>query len=559
MAFERAAVAVACLTTLVSFSSDADRVASITSKYEGLGATAIHIGHLQELWDANMSAFGANLSGLTVQNGLPASGSIQHYPLGLSFAGDSKKYMVSAFVSDYSGTGSVGIAVNGTSVASRTKSGRVVAYLPTHSAGVVSVFTGTANTANFSQIEVRELEDITKARMFTGDMNGIYGPTPAFILDGVPLTAIKSTGRTHLMASHALAEPVLTRRVNFINAASEDLTTADWTKGTGVTIAGGLFAGPGGDGPAWSQRVNYDGSGAAGGMRFETGINTALEPPKLNETLKAGIFLRADTPITVSFSGNVVAGAAHDINVTTAWQWFESTGVGDGVTAGKVSISSQAGSNAAFSLYFGGADLRNESFFTAPRYQAIYSLSGYDDSPAFPLRIRFKPSGGVLQAFVTTTDFVTPSVMDFAGQEQAKVTSYQVIRPHKLTAAAMGLFIGHGGLGASSWSLEVPTVDGNEVGIRAQLVGSAVRADQSVVAKRMLLKASAQETNTILERDHSVVTDTAVDLGVGNFSDANLYIGGATGYDYHGEWYGGTIIGGILTPTELEVFTNYYQ
>jgi hypothetical protein len=102
-------------------------------------------------------ARGAELVTSPTITGNPANGSTQTYSTGAVITA-GKTYEISADVSGYSGSGTVGFSSTAIGVAyTATGNGRVGGIKTAAANGTISMFTGAANTANFSNISVKEI------------------------------------------------------------------------------------------------------------------------------------------------------------------------------------------------------------------------------------------------------------------------------------------------------------------------------------------------------------------------------------------------------------------
>ena len=132
---------------------------------------------------------------------------------------------------------------------------------------------------------------------------------------------------------------------------SEQFDNAAWALTTGTSVTPNSMIAP--DGSLSADTITYDGSGTTAGYRIYNGIGTGVaEMP-----YTASIYLKANSPVTVILSGNVSAGGPVTCNLTTSWQRFNTSGVGNGIGSLQVLIYSNTANNTPFTIYAWGAQI----------------------------------------------------------------------------------------------------------------------------------------------------------------------------------------------------------
>jgi hypothetical protein len=144
---------------------------------------------------------GVELATNTSITGNPATGSVQTYSTGASVV-SGKTYQISADVTGYSGTGNVGFASTGIGVAYSIFGNGHISGIKTATANAtVSMFTNTANTANFSNISVKEITGSHASQATAGSrpIDTAYGASVGMLFDGIDdglATAVGGGGTT---------------------------------------------------------------------------------------------------------------------------------------------------------------------------------------------------------------------------------------------------------------------------------------------------------------------------------------------------------------------------
>ena len=157
---------------------------------------------------------------------------------------------------------------------------------------------------------------------------------------------------------------------------SEDF--ALWSKTTGVTVYPFSSLGP--DGVSMAAKITYDGTGTVGSYRiygsgFSYGLNSTLG---VNYT--ASIWLRADSPTTIRLYGNGVAGGYLTIVLTTYWQRYSVSGVGNNLSVPQLLIYSNDNDNTPISWYMYGGQI--ELAATAGTYSPTPATTMFWNPPA---------------------------------------------------------------------------------------------------------------------------------------------------------------------------------
>ena len=140
---------------------------------------------------------------------------------------------------------------------------------------------------------------------------------------------------------------------------SQAFDNAYWTKTTGVTVTANAAVSPAGDMTA--DRVSYDGTGSSGSYRIWKNVISAGSTV-VGDPYVCSIWMKADTPTTVRIYGNGAGGGFVTCNLTTSWQRFETSGVGNGTSAVQLLVYSASGDNAPFDIYLWGAQVEEAAF-----------------------------------------------------------------------------------------------------------------------------------------------------------------------------------------------------
>jgi hypothetical protein len=192
-----------------------------------------------------------------------------------------------------------------------------------------------------------------------------------------------------------------------IVAWSEDYTQAVWIKGTGVTVTPNATAAP--DGSLTADLVTYDGSDIARSSpqnRMQQNLSYFGSGTSVNgQSYTLSVWLRGDSPQTVRLHGNAISSVL--CNVTTTWQRFSVTGVGNG-SLSLIAILQDV-SNAPFSVYTWG--FQYETNATATNYAKTMSQGGTGPS-ALSSKARknfLSQSAGFDQSPWTASAAVTPN------------------------------------------------------------------------------------------------------------------------------------------------------
>jgi hypothetical protein len=128
-----------------------------------------------------------------------------------------------------------------------------------------------------------------------------------------------------------------------LNLYSEQMDNAYYTKTTGTTVTANNAANPI-DGALTADTINYDGTGTSGSYRiYSSPVATSLSGYEYTWS----VWLRCATPTTFILSNN---RASTSVNVTSTWQRFSVTGIGNGSSAIQTLIYSNSGNNSPFVL-----------------------------------------------------------------------------------------------------------------------------------------------------------------------------------------------------------------
>lgn len=167
-------------------------------------------------------------------------------------------------------------------------------------------------------------------------------------------------------------------RTNYV-WPSNNLASGNWNTTTGATLAAGSNLAP--DGSSSAGTLSYSGSGTVGNYRAYITPTGALATPALGQSATVSIWVRAASTVTLRLWANL--GVPVPMNVTTSWQRFSVTVVGDGSTGLQLLVMSDVASNAAFTVQMWGAQAENNvapgSYIpttTAPVSVTDYTLDG---------------------------------------------------------------------------------------------------------------------------------------------------------------------------------------
>jgi hypothetical protein len=168
---------------------------------ENTGLTVGAIGSSVGLLIDERQTIGSELATNTSITGNPASGSTQTYSTGAAITG-GKTYQISADVTGYSGTGTVGFASTAIGAAYTISANGHLSGIKTAAAGgTISMFTSAANTCNFSNISVKEITGSHASQSTAGSrpIDTAYGSYVGALFDGVDdglATAVGGGGST---------------------------------------------------------------------------------------------------------------------------------------------------------------------------------------------------------------------------------------------------------------------------------------------------------------------------------------------------------------------------
>jgi hypothetical protein len=315
----------------------------------------------------------------------------------------------------------------------------------------------------------------------------------------------------HATQATTASKPVLTARYNLLRY-TEQFDNALWSKTTGVTVPATTETAP--DGTATADRIVYDGSGAAGGVRFSQ--NTSAIQAN-GAGVITSVWLKASAPVTLRIGDN---RAYSTINVTTAWQRFSITTTWDGVSNLIPLVSSPVADNTAFTLYAWGADCRTsaDAALSIPAYQRVTDASNYDTS-GFPCFLRFDGFD----------DSLSTAAIDFTATD--KMTAVAGVT--KLSDAAAGVVCELSATISAnngSFFLVAPAAANASYGFAskgtAQATASSISA--AFAAPHAAAVAGAADIagdSTSLRVNGAVASTSAGDQGTGNFGSHVLNIG----------------------------------
>lgn len=142
-----------------------------------------------------------------------------------------------------------------------------------------------------------------------------------------------------------------TRRTGNLLSNPEALNL--WTSGfePGTSVTANSTAAP--DGTTTADTVTYVGGGTANGIRIYSGLGVASV---LGLPYTGSIYLKANTgATTLELDGNL--GTRARVDLTSSWQRFSVSGLGDGAGFPQVVLRNAPGSNAVFSVYAWGGNI----------------------------------------------------------------------------------------------------------------------------------------------------------------------------------------------------------
>jgi hypothetical protein len=163
---------------------------------ENTGLTPGVVGSAVGLLIDERQTIGVELATNTSITGNAANGSIQSYSTGAVITG-GKTYQISADVTGYFGSGTVGFSSTAIGAAYTVTANVHISGIKTAAAnGTVSVFTGSANTANFSNISVKEVTGSHASQSVTSSrpVDTAYGSYIGLLFDGLDDTLTTSVG-----------------------------------------------------------------------------------------------------------------------------------------------------------------------------------------------------------------------------------------------------------------------------------------------------------------------------------------------------------------------------
>tara|TARA_R110000868_G_scaffold406858_1_gene687625 strand:- start:1030 stop:2682 length:1653 start_codon:yes stop_codon:yes gene_type:complete len=168
------------------------------------------------------------------------------------------------------------------------------------------------------------------------------------------LTFTRSNDTATRVGPDGLIEKVRTN----VALYSEDFSNGVYTKTTGVSVTANNAANPI-DGALTADTIIYDGSGGGASYRI---YSSPVAPSAVGVPYTWSVYLRSATPITVLLNPNIAA--AIQINVTSTWQRFSVSGVGNGGSSVQTLIYSNYGDNAAFQLEAFGTQVETSDIAT---------------------------------------------------------------------------------------------------------------------------------------------------------------------------------------------------
>ena len=153
------------------------------------------------------------------------------------------------------------------------------------------------------------------------------------------LAFTRSNDTATRIAENGLIEKVRTN----LNLYSEQMDNAYYTKTTGTTVTANNAANPI-DGALTADTINYDGTGTSGSYRiYSSPVLTSISGYEYTWS----VWLRCATPTTFILNNN---RASTSVNVTSTWQRFSVTGIGNGSSSIQTLIYSNSGNNSPFAL-----------------------------------------------------------------------------------------------------------------------------------------------------------------------------------------------------------------
>lgn len=157
---------------------------------------------------------------------------------------------------------------------------------------------------------------------------------------------------------------------------SQAFDDGGWTKNTGVTVPSTTITDP--QGGTTAESIAYDGTGTTGSSRiYRVGI---VSPSVAGIVYAYSVWLKVPTTTTtVQIHSNLTNFTA--CVVTTAWQRFTVLGTGDGSTSIIVSIYSNTGDNAAWTIHAWGAQVELGATATTYIPTTTLPVTAFDSYP----------------------------------------------------------------------------------------------------------------------------------------------------------------------------------
>lgn len=403
------------------------------------------------------------------------------------------------------------IDVNGVSgVASLSASGVMSCY-----------FVATGTTAVISAVNTTVSVGVTSS----------YGPF-----------SCKQIAGNHRYQPTSANRPTWSARYNLYTKTENPST---WNKGTGATTFDNQVVAP--NGTLTGGKIVYDGSGSAGGLRaYATGDTISVN----GTSYKNGIYLRADSPISLRLYGNDVAGSFTVINITTSWQLFQLTGTGNGASSLQILIYGLVGDNSPFTIYAWGIDVRPSDQATGliPTYQRVNTATDYDAN-GFPAGLRWNGSNSWMQN--ASVDFSgTNKLSVFVGvRKQSDADSGTVC---ELSASVDA--------NNASWALFGPS-SGGATNFAFYSRGTAQQGVSATGYAAPITKVLAglgdisAPSATIRLNGTQVATSSATQ-GSGNYSSNPAYFGARAGTStfFNGLTFSNIAIGVALSASQIAAF-----
>lgn len=179
---------------------------------------------------------------------------------------------------------------------------------------------------------------------------------------------------------------------------SEDATNAVWwNKYSGASAFADTTIAP--NGLMTADKITYNGAGAAGYLRVAISSDNPVVSV-LGQVYTGSIWLKADTTTQLRIKLNHGVGLT-TITITTSWQRFTYTAIGNGVSNLSLIVWALAANNDPFTIYVWGAQIETRSVVTSyfPRPTvAITVRTSETDYPTIPLTGNFTQAAGT--AFV---------------------------------------------------------------------------------------------------------------------------------------------------------------